>query len=310
MSDPVRRMHAMLAANSDPGSLTEQTVDVPEPAQDELLVQVRATALTAGELDWPETWPAIPCHDLSGVVAAVGAGVTGWQPGDEVYALVGFDRPGAAAEYVTVPAADVAAKPAAVSHDEAAAVPLGALTAWQALHTHASVQPGQHVLVHGGAGGVGVYAVQLAAQGGAVVTATASARDHEFVAGLGASRVIDYAGGFADQVRDVDIVVDPVGGDAMAGSWGLLRPGGRLVAIAEEPGEDTGGRSDVTGVYFVVEPDGGQLRELASLIDDRTLRPVVSATFGLSDLAAAFGAGRDRRGPGKVVISVAPAQVR
>ena len=181
MSNPVRHMHAMLAANSDPGSLTEQTVDVPEPAEGELLVQVRATALTAGELDWPETWPAVPCHDLSGVVAAVGAGVTGWQPGDEVYALVGFDRPGAAAEYVTVPAADVAAKPAAVSHDEAAAVPLGALTAWQALHIQASVQPGQHVLVHGGAGGVGVYAVQLAALGGAVVTATASARDHEFV---------------------------------------------------------------------------------------------------------------------------------
>ena len=233
--------------------------------------------------------------------------MTGWQPGDEVYALVGFDRPGAAAEYVTVPAADVAAKPTAVSHNEAAAVPLGALTAWQALHTQASVQPGQHVLVHGGAGGVGVYAVQLAAQSGAVVTATASARDHEFVAGLGASQVIDYAGGFADQVRDVDIVVNPVGGDAMAGSWSVLRPGGRLVAIAEEPGEDTGGRSDVTGVYFVVEPDGGQLRELASRIDDRTLHPVVSATFGLSDLAAAFGTGRDRRGPGKVVISVAPA---
>ena len=127
------------------------------------------------------------------------------------------------------------------------------------------------------------------------MTATASARDHEFVAGLGASRVIDYAGGFADQVRDVDIVVDPVGGDAMAASWSVLRPGGR---------------PDVTSVYFVVEPNGGQLRELASRIDDRTLHPVVSATFGLSDLAAAFSAGRDRRGPGKVVISVAPAQVR
>ena len=187
MTDP-DRMRAMLAASADPSSLTCEMVPVPDPGPGELLVEVRATAITADELTWPEKWPAIPCHDLSGVVATTGPDVTGWQPGDEVYGLVGFDRPGAAAGFVTAPAADLAPKPAAIDHVAAAAVPLGALTAWQALHEHAQLQPGQHVLVHGGAGGVGAYAVQLAAQHGARVTATASARNQAFVTGLGAGR--------------------------------------------------------------------------------------------------------------------------
>jgi NADPH:quinone reductase-like Zn-dependent oxidoreductase len=297
-------MSAMRASSHDPASLTCETVPVPGPGPGELLVEVHATAVTAGELTWPESWPAIPCHDLSGVVAATGSGVTGWRPGDEVYGLVGFDRPGAAAEYVTAPAADLAAKPSGVGHVEAAAVPLGALTAWQALHEHARLQPGQHVLVHGGAGGVGIYAVQLAALHGARVTATASAQDAEFVAGLGADGVLDYTGRFEDHVHDVDVVVDLVGGETMARSWPVLRGGGILVAIAEEPGSDHGGRDDVRGVYFVVKPDGGQLRELAPLVSDHRLRPAVSAVFGLADLPAAFRAQRPARAPGKVIISV------
>src|SRR5215813_3648544 len=181
----------------------------------------------------PGSWPAIPCHDLSGVVAATGPGVEGWVPGDEVYGLVGFDRAGAAAEYVAAPAAELAPKPSSIDHLAAAAVPLGALTAWQALHEHARLQPGQHVLVHGGAGGVGAYAVQLAALHGARVSATASARDAAFVAALGAREVMDYTGHFEDQVHDVDVVIDPVGGGTMARSWQVLRRGGILVAIAE-----------------------------------------------------------------------------
>jgi len=129
MTDSVRSMRAMCASSPDPASLTSQNVPVPDPGPGELLVEVRATAITAGELSWPESWPAIPCHDLSGVVAATGNGVTGWRAGDEAYGLVGFDRPGAAAEYVTAPAADLAPKPASVDHLAAAAIPLGALTA-------------------------------------------------------------------------------------------------------------------------------------------------------------------------------------
>jgi NADPH:quinone reductase-like Zn-dependent oxidoreductase len=298
-----RTMSAMCASSPDPASLTSETIPVPDPGPGEVLVEVHATAVTAGELSWPESWPAIPCHDLSGVVAETGSGVAGWRPGDEVYGLVAFDRPGAAAEYVTTSAADLAAKPS-VGHDEAASVPLGALTAWQALHEHARLQPGQHVLIHGGAGGVGIYAVQLASLYGARVTATASARDAEFVAGLGADEVLDYTRRFEDHVHDVDVVVDPVGGEVMARSWPVLRSGGILVAIAEEPDGDHGGRDDVRDVYFVVKPDGGQLRELAALVSNQQLRPAVSAVFGPADLPAAFLAQRPARGPGKVIIKV------
>jgi NADPH:quinone reductase-like Zn-dependent oxidoreductase len=307
MTHAVREMHAMLASSADPASLAYQAIPVPEPGPGELLVQVRATAVTSGELEYPEAYPAIPCHDLSGTVTAAGAAVAGWQAGDAVYALIGFDRPGAAAEYVTVPAADVASRPATVSYGEAAAVPLGGLTAWQALHTHGHVQAGQHVLVHGGAGGVGGYAVQLAAAAGAAVTATASARDADFVAGLGASRVIDYTTRFEDQVSDVDLIIDPVGGEVMARSWAVLRPGGTLVGIAEAPGDSHPGGPDTTGVFFIVEPDGAQLRELAGLIDAGQLRPLVADTLELPALAEAFNGKRPRRAPGKFVISVAPA---
>ena len=304
MTSTPRTMQAMRAVGQDPASLARQTIPVPEPEPGEVLVAVRATAITADELTWPESWPAIPCHDLSGVVAAPGPGVTEWSAGDEVYALIGFDRPGAAAEYVTVPAADLAAKPSGVDHPAAAAVPLGALTAWQALYSHGQLQPGQHVLIHGGAGGVGAYAVQLAAQHGARVTATASAGSHDFVAALGADQVLDYSGRFEDHVRDVDIVVDPVGGKTTGRSWPVLRSGGILVAIAEEPDPSHGGRSDVRGVFFVVEPNAGQLRQLARLIDDQQLRPMVSRVFELNDLAEAFRALHGERPPGKVVISV------
>jgi NADPH:quinone reductase-like Zn-dependent oxidoreductase len=306
MSEPVRMMRAMCASSPDPASLSSQSVPVPDPGPGEVLVEVRATAITTCELEWPESWPAIPCHDLSGVVAATGPRVADWQPGDNVYGLVGFDRPGAAAEYVTAPAADLAAKPDGVDHLAAAAVPLGALTAWQALHQHARLQPGQHVLVHGGAGGVGAYAVQLAALHGARVTATASTRDLDFVAGLGARDVLDYSGRFEDHVRDVDVVIDPVGGTTTARSWPTLRSGGILVAIAAEPDPAQGGRDDVRSVHFVVGPDGGQLRELASLIGQGQLHPVASTVFDLDALPEAFRAGRAGRPPGKVIISVGP----
>ena len=299
-----RTMRAMRASSSDPASLASQSIPVPEPGPGELLVEVRGTAVTADELTWPESWPAIPCHDLSGVVAAAGEGAGGWRSGDEVYGLVGFDRPGAAAEYVTAPAADLAAKPSSVDHLQAAAVPLGALTAWQALHEHAQLASGQHVLVHGGAGGVGAYAVQLAALAGARVTATASARNRDFVTGLGAHEVLDYSGTFEDHVHDVDVVIDLVGGTTTARSWPVMRSGGILVAIAEEPDPGHGGRGDVRGLYFVVRPDGGQLRELAALIGKQQLRPAVSAVFELAALAEAFQAQRGPRPPGKVVIRV------
>jgi NADPH:quinone reductase-like Zn-dependent oxidoreductase len=300
-------MHAVLASSPDPDDLACRTVPVPVPGPGEVLVEVRATAVTAGELAWPESWPAIPCHDLSGVAARTGEGVTAFRDGEAVYGLIGFDRPGAAAEYVTVPAAHLAAKPAALEHTAAAAVPLGGLTAWQALHEHAHLQPGQHVLVHGGAGGVGSYAVQLAASGGARVSASASARDARFVTGLGADHVLDYTGRFEDQVHDVDVVIDPVGGETLTRSWSVLRPGGILIAIAEPPAGNHGTREDVRSLYFTVEPSGQQLRELTRLLDTGQIRPVVSQVLKLEDLASAFRARPARHAPGKMVIDVRPA---
>ena len=156
----------------------------------------------------------------------------------------------------------------------------------------------------GGAGGVGAYAVQLAARHGARVTATASARNQAFVTGLGAGDVLDYTSRFEDHVHDVDVIIDLVGGSTTARSWPLLRSGGILVAIAEEADPAAAGRDDVRSVFFVVEPNGGQLSELATLIDGQQLRPVVSAVFELSALPEAFQALRSARPPGKVIITV------
>jgi NADPH:quinone reductase-like Zn-dependent oxidoreductase len=297
-------MQAVLAHGSDPATLTYDTVAVPAPAAGEVLVMVHATAITAGELAWPDATPFIPAHDVSGVVAGIGKQVADLHAGNEVYGLIGFDRPGAAAEYVAVPEVQLAVKPATVDHLAAATLPLGALTAWQALVDHAAVQNGQHVLVHGGAGGVGTFTVQLAAHLGAKVTATASAADAAFVAALGADTVIDYRQRFEDQVKDVDIVIDTIGGETLARSWSVLRPGGVLVGIADPPPADTAAAHRARGVYFVVDPNRDQLAELARLVDNGSLRPMIGRVFPLSETGAAVVTQRDSHIRGKVVIQV------
>jgi len=181
---------------------------------------------------------------MSGVVAALGPDVTETGVGAEVYGLIPFVRDGAAAEYVTVPADILAAKPATVDHDAAAAVPLAALTVWQALVDHANLRAGQHVLIHGAAGGVGSFAVQIAASLGARVTATARARDRDFVTKLGAHEVVDYANErFEDHVDGVDVVLDLVGGETQARSWSVLRPGGVLGERLRPAGRPAGRRA-------------------------------------------------------------------
>jgi NADPH:quinone reductase-like Zn-dependent oxidoreductase len=299
-------MRAVFAHGNDPATLTEETVAIPAPAAGEVLVAVYATAITAGELAWPDTTPFIPAHDVSGLVASTGEQVAGLSTGDEVYGLIGFDRPGAAAEYVAVPEVQLAAKPATVDHVAAATFPLGALTAWQALVDHAAVQKGQHVLVHGGAGGVGNFAVQLAAHLGARVTATASAANAAFVTALGADTVIDYRQRFEDQIKDVDVVIDTVGGETLARSWSVLRPGGVLIGIADPPPAEAAEAHAARGVYFVVEPNRDQLAELARLVDNGSLRPMIGRVFPLNQASAAFVTQRDSHIRGKVVIQVRP----
>lgn len=293
-------MTVVLAHSSAPDSLVVSSREVPRPAAGEVLLEVSAAAITSGELDWPEAHPFVPAHDVAGTVVALGDGVSGFRIGDAVIGLIAFDRDGALSDYVTVSAADLAAAPRSIDAVQAASLPLGALTAWQALVDRAAVTPGQHVLVHGGAGGVGAYAVQLGAQLGARVTATARAEDAKLVTSYGADAVIDYATAFEDQVSDVDVVFDTAGPDAVARSWALLRPGGILVSIFDEvtPPSDA-----VRGEYFVVEPNGGELAELVRLVDAGSLRPVVGRVVAFADAASVFSTEKEGHHPGKTVVA-------
>ena len=215
-------------------------------------------------------------------------------------ALVGFDRDGALSQYVAVPREHLAAAPSSIDLVDAAALPLGGLTAWQALVDHAQLQPSQHVLVHGAAGGVGGYAVQLAANLGARVTATCSPRDVDVVHSYGATTVVDYRDPLPD-TDDVDVVLDTVGGDVISQSWRVLRAGGILVSVAEEPQTPAG--SDATGRYFVVEPNGAQLTHLAGLVDQGALRPVIARVLPFAKAKAAFESQKERRS-GKIIVQI------
>ena len=294
-------MTAVLAHSSAADSLVVGTRPVPTPAADEVLLSVSAAAITSGELDWPETHPFVPAHDVSGTVVSVGGDVTEFKFGDHVIALVAFDRDGALSEYAAVKAADLAMAPSTIDPVRAASLPLGALTAWQALVDHAGLTSGQHVLVHGGSGGVGAYAVQLAAHLGARVTATARADDAELVASYGADAVIDYATAFEEQVADVDIVIDTAGRDVVDRSWKVLRKGGILVSIFDEVTPPT---DAVRGKYFVVEPNGPQLAELSRLVDAGALRPVIGRIVPFADAATVFSTEKDGHHPGKTVVQV------
>ena len=297
-----------------PEQLVYEQAPVPVPQPGEALVTVHAAAITFAELTWDLSWttrdgrdrtPVVPSHEMSGTVAALGPGTSGVVPGDEVYGLIAFDRDGAAAEYVAMPAAELAARPRSVSHQAAAALPLAALTAWQALVDHAALKAGERVLVHGGAGGVGVYAVQLAAALGGQVTATGSDRDADFVASLGAGQFLSTeAGRFEDAISGVDVVIDTVGGAMTERSYTVMRPGGRLVTLGAPPAPEQARAHQVHAMFFVVAPDPGELAQLAGLVDQGRLRPVVSQTFPLSEGRRAFESGGQPRPPGKTVLAV------
>jgi NADPH:quinone reductase-like Zn-dependent oxidoreductase len=289
----------------------------PEPASGEVLVAVHAASITPDELTWDATWtdamlpggrdrtPIIPSHEFSGAVVKLGAGVREPRLAEAVYGLIPFVRDGAAAEYVSVPAEVLAAKPTSVDDEQAAAIPLAALTAWQGLVDHARVERGQHVLVHGAAGGVGTYAVQIAAHLGARVTATARGRDLDFVRELGAATAVDYrTERFEDLVHEVDAVLDLVGGATQSRSWRVLRRGGILVSIVAPPDPREAEEHGVRGAFFVVEPNRAQLETISGLVDEGVLVPVVAGVRPLADARAAYdelGTGHRR---GKVVLRV------
>jgi NADPH:quinone reductase-like Zn-dependent oxidoreductase len=251
--------------------------------------------------------PYVTGFDVSGVVVEVGAGVTRFAPGDEVFALLDLRRGGGYAEYALVREGEAAHRPTGASHAESASLPLVALTAWQALFETADLQPGQTVFIHAGAGGVGTVAVQLAKWRGARVIATASARNHEFLRALGADVVIDYtAQRFEEEVREVDVVLDPIGGDTQRRSLGMLRDGGTLVGLM---GLTAAARAPERGIRarsILVRPDSAQLRRIAELVDAGELRPVVTHLLPLSEAAAAHRQSETRGTRGKIVLQVRP----
>ena len=279
-------------------------VELGPPAEGEALVRVHAAALTRDELDWPvDRLPAVPSYELSGTVVDAAPRVTEVSPGDEVFALTGFDRDGVAADYSLVPARFLAQKPQSLGHVESAAIPLAGLSAWQALFEHGGLQAGERVLVHGATGGVGHLATQLAHRRGAYVIGTVSGPDTKTARELGADEVVDRSSTrFEDAVDDVDLIFDTVGGDVLVRSAEWLREGGRLVSVAEEPPDGSG------GTYFVVEPNRAQLGELARLADEGVLHPAVDSIFDLDDARAAFERVSARGKSGKVVLRVAAAQ--
>jgi NADPH:quinone reductase-like Zn-dependent oxidoreductase len=286
----------------------------PRLASGDALVEVYAAALTPAELTWKETWadhsgksrlPIIPSHELSGVVAALGEGVADFKPGEAVYGLTDFSRDGAAAEFVAVRAADLAPKPRSIGHLHAAAMPLSALTAWQALFDRGGLAAGQRVLIHGAAGGVGSFAVQLARAKGAEVIAVASGRHRDFLQGLGANKVVDYeTARFEDVAHGVDLVLDTVGGEALKRSWAVLKPGATLVSVAEPPPERDAARAGARGIFFIVEPNRAELSELARLTDAGQLQTFVSGVFELSRAREAYETLLRGHLRGKIVLRV------
>jgi NADPH:quinone reductase-like Zn-dependent oxidoreductase len=276
---------------------------------------VFATGITPTELRWDETYqnadgtpriPSIPGHEVSGVVERVAPDAHDFRPGDEVYGLADFPRDGAAAEFVAVREVNLARKPRSIGHTQAASLPLSALTAWQALFEHGRLVEGQTALIHAAAGGVGLLAVQLAHWRGIRVVATASARDEAFVRSLGADVVIDYhAEPFEDKARDVDMVLDTVGGDTRERSWRVLRKGGVLVSLVSPIPPGVAEQHGVRGIYFIVDGNRAQLDQISLLVDEGALKPIIAEVFPLARAHDAFEFGAGTHSPGKIILEVA-----
>lgn len=293
-----------LHSNTGIDGLSLDELPVPEPGDGDALVRVHAAAITRDELEWPvDRLPAIPSYELSGVVEAVGADVTGLASGDAVYSLTDFDRDGVAAEYAVVSASLLAPKPGRLDHVQSAAIPMPGLTAWQGLFEHGSLEPGQRVLILGAAGGVGYIATQLARWRGAHVVGAASRGAVEAALEAGAHESVDRASLADAALEPFQLVFDTVGGEALAGSAAFVRGGGKVVSVAEEPPPELVARGDAR--YFVVEPDRReQLVELARLADGGELRPAIDSVFPLSDARAAFERVAAPGKRGKVVLSL------
>ncbi|MEV6872893.1 NADP-dependent oxidoreductase [Amycolatopsis sp. NPDC051128] len=300
-----------------PEVLKEVRLPRPAPGPGEVLVRVRAAGVNP--TDWKHRAipglflgepPFVLGWDVSGVIETTGAGVALFKPGDEVFGMLPYPYgAGSHAEYVTGPARAFAPKPAAIDHDQAGALPLAALTAWQALVDTAHLEAGQRVLIHAAAGGVGHLAVQIAKARGAHVTGTASAPKHDFVRALGADEVLDYrTTDIAEAVRDADVVLDAQGSDHAIQSLRSLRPGGLLVSLRLDDGIPAlaaeAARLGVRAEVMLVEADHAGMTAIARLAADGRLRAVIAGSFELADAAKAHELGDTGRTAGKLVLTV------
>jgi NADPH:quinone reductase-like Zn-dependent oxidoreductase len=308
-----------LHGRGGPDNLVYEDAPKPHAGLGEVLVRVYATGMIANELKWDVTYQTkagspralpIPGRDLSGVIEEVGHGVTTLVPGSEVYAMLDYCCDGAEAEFTIALPNELAPKPGTLDHVQAAAVPLSALTAWQALFEHANLVAGQTVLIHGAAGGVGVFAVQLARWAGAQVIATASARNGDFLHELGATEVIDYTTTcFEEVVKPVDVVFDTVGGDTLQRSWQVVKPGGVLVSVVSpRPSADVAKGHDARFAWFIVEPNREQLIQIGTLIDAGQIRPIIETVLPLSEARQAYEQGAKGHTRGKIVLRVVDEQ--
>jgi len=279
------------------GQLVFNDVPTPPIARDEILVKIKSTAVN--HLDLVKAsgtarqilridLPWIPGHEFSGVVEQIGSDVAAYAPGDAVFAA--NETGGAYAEYLAVKPAAIARKPPDLSFEEAASVPVASQTAWQGLFTHGHLEKGQTILIHGGAGAVGAYAVQLASHAGATVIATASSDDEAYLNSIGASRVLDYREAQFEKIlrEKVDVVFDLVGGETQKRSFLVLKEGGHLVSAVQPVSQEEAATHHVSGVMMRLAPSGDVLGRIGRLLEEGTIRPDVATVYALQDAAQAW----------------------
>ena len=300
-----------------PEAMIFETVPRPDPGPGEVLVKVHAVGvgpwdgwIRAGRSALPQPLPLTLGSDLSGKIAALGSGVSDTAVGDQVFGVTNPRFVGAYAEYTVASAGMLAKKPSSLSYVEAASVPVIAVTAWQGLFDHSCLEAGQTVVIHGAAGNVGAYAVQLARRARLRSIATAGTEDIDYVRALGADRVVDFrTQRFEDEVKDADAVLDLVGGDTQTRSFHVLRPGGKLVSAVSQPDQDRAKHHGVTAAFFLVEVTTERLGRIAELIDRGELKTRVGVVLPLAEARDAhiMLEGRRLQPKGKIILRVEPA---
>jgi NADPH:quinone reductase-like Zn-dependent oxidoreductase len=297
-----------------PDVLSYEDAPRPHPGAGEVLVRVHAAGINP--VDWKiregelkeqlhHLFPLILGWDVSGVVEALGTGLTRLKVGDEVFSRPDIARDGAYAEFIVMRESEVALKPKSIDHIHAAALPLSGLTVWQSLFDAGGLAAGQRVLIHAAAGGVGHLAVQLAKWKGAHVIGTASARNHDFLRQLGADQIIDYdTERFEEVVQPVDVVFDTLGGKIQERSWKVLKPGGILVSIVQPPSAEIAAAHGVRQAFVFTQPNAAQLAEIAQLADAEKLKVIVETILPLSDATRGQELSERGHGRGKIVLRV------